>query len=103
MRLLVRNIKEMSADDATHMAAGVSYYALFSLFPLFLFLIAALSLVLETDDIRLRLIDRLLGLLPRVRAAYQRQPGSRAEGEGGAGSLRCAGTPVVGQRDIRWS
>ena len=64
VRLLVRTIKEMSADDATHMAAGVSYYALFSLFPLFLFLIAALSLVLETDDIRLRLIDAFSGYFP---------------------------------------
>ena len=64
VRLMVRTIKEMSADDATHMAAGVSYYALFSLFPLFLFLIAALSLVLETDDIRLRLIDAFSGYFP---------------------------------------
>ncbi len=64
VRLLVRTIKEMSADDATHMAAGVSYYALFSLFPLFLFLIAALSLVLETDEIRLRLIDAFSGYFP---------------------------------------
>ena len=64
VRLMVRTIKEMSADDATHMAAGVSYYALFSLFPLFLFLIAALSWVLETDDIRLKLIDAFSDYFP---------------------------------------
>ena len=63
-RLLVRTIKEMSADDATHMAAGVSYYALFSLFPLLLFLIAVLSLALEADDIRLRLVDAFSGYFP---------------------------------------
>ena len=64
VRLMVRTIKEMSADDATHMAAGVSYYALFSLFPLFLFLIAALSWVLETDNIRLKLIDAFSDYFP---------------------------------------
>ncbi len=64
VKLVVRTFKEMSSDDATHMAAGVSYYALFSLFPLFLFLIAALSLVLEADEIRLRLVDALSGYFP---------------------------------------
>ena len=64
VRLLVRTIKEMSADEATSHGGRVSYYALFSLFPLFLFLIAALSLVLETDEIRLRLIDAFSGYFP---------------------------------------
>jgi membrane protein len=64
VRLLVRTVKEMSADDATHMAAGVSYYALFSLFPLLLFLIAVLSLVLEPQDIRFRLTEFSAGYFP---------------------------------------
>ena len=41
--LLFRTVKEMGDDDATHMAAGVAYYALFSLFPLLLGLIAIFS------------------------------------------------------------
>ena len=57
IQLLVRTAKEMAADDATHMAAGVAYYALFSLFPILLFLLAVLSLVLEPQEIRSRLID----------------------------------------------
>ena len=36
VKLLVRTARELSADDATHMAAGVAYYGLFSLFPLLL-------------------------------------------------------------------
>ena len=64
VRLLVRTVKEMSADDATHMAAGVAYYALFSIFPLLLFLIAALSLVLEPQDIRFRLTEFSAGYFP---------------------------------------
>ncbi|MCH9011259.1 MAG: YihY/virulence factor BrkB family protein [Chloroflexi bacterium] len=46
----------MSEDDATHMAAGVSYYALFSIFPLLLGIISltsfALSAFVEADKIR---------------------------------------------------
>ena len=34
VHLIHRTVREMSADDATHMAAGVAYYAVLSLFPL---------------------------------------------------------------------
>ena len=33
IHLAYRTVKEMGADDATHMAAGVAYYAVLSLFP----------------------------------------------------------------------
>ncbi len=64
VRLLVRTIKEMSADDATHMAAGISYYALFSIFPLLLFLISLMSLALEPEDVRTRLTEMSSGYFP---------------------------------------
>ena len=64
VRLLGRTVKEMSDDDATHMAAGVSYYALFSIFPLLLFLIGALSLLLEPAEIRVRLTEMSAGYFP---------------------------------------
>ena len=47
--LLFRTVKEMSDDDATHMAAGVAYYALFSLFPLLLGLIAVFSYFIDSS------------------------------------------------------
>ena len=34
VRLVVRVIQDLGDDDATHMAASVSYYAILSLFPL---------------------------------------------------------------------
>ena len=64
VRLLDRTIREMSADDATHMAAGVAYYSLFSLFPLLLFLIAAFGLVLDRQFIQLRVTDAFSGYFP---------------------------------------
>ena len=52
VKLLRRTVQELSDDDAAHMAAGVAYYALFSLFPLMLGLIAILGFVMDPDDIR---------------------------------------------------
>lgn len=42
--------KEMADDDATHLAAGVAYYAIFSLFPLLLGLLAISGQVLASDS-----------------------------------------------------
>lgn len=47
--LAYRTVKEMGADDATHMAAGLAYYAVLSLFPLSVGLISLLGLLLEPE------------------------------------------------------
>ena len=47
--LVYRTVKEMSADDATHMAAGLAYYAVLSLFPLSLGIISLLGLLVEPE------------------------------------------------------
>ena len=62
--LIVRTVQEMSDDDGTHMAAGVAYYALFSLFPLLLGVIALLSLVVEPEEIQSRLSEFAADYLP---------------------------------------
>ena len=64
IRLVVRTLEEMSADDATHMAAGVAYYALFSLFPLLLVLIVVLSMFIGSEDLAVRLTDFAADYLP---------------------------------------
>ena len=48
--LIVRTLQEMSDDDATHMAAAISYYALVSLFPLTLGLIAIMSFLQDAPS-----------------------------------------------------
>jgi len=45
------------ADDATHMAAGVAYYAILSLFPLMLGLLAVFGLFLPSETIQEELFD----------------------------------------------
>ena len=62
--LAYRTMREMSADDATHMAAGVSYYAVLSLFPLSLGLISLLGLVLESDTVAKEVLRFLQSYLP---------------------------------------
>ena len=48
--LIIRTLQEMSDDDATHMAAAISYYALVSLFPLTLGLIAIMSFIQDAPS-----------------------------------------------------
>ncbi len=64
MQLVVRTIQELGDDDATHMAAGVAYYAILSLFPLLLGLIALFSLLLESETVQENLFDFFQTYLP---------------------------------------
>ena len=43
VRLISRVVQEMGEDDATHMAASVSYYAVLSIFPLVIALSAIIG------------------------------------------------------------
>lgn len=65
--LLGRTLQEMSADDATHMAASVAYYVLFSIFPLLLGIIAFLSYFQEPEDIQTQLTNVAGDYLPASR------------------------------------
>ena len=62
--LIVRTVREMGRDDATHMAAGVAYYAILSLFPLTIGLLFVLNLVLGSRTIEADLVDFFQTYLP---------------------------------------
>ena len=62
--LVVRSLQEMSADDGTHMAAGVAYYAIFSLFPLLLGLIALFNFLPESETTQAQLSVFVADYLP---------------------------------------
>ena len=64
LHLIHRTVREMSADDATHMAAGVAYYAMLSLFPLTVGLISLLGLMLDSEALEGEVIGFLQGYLP---------------------------------------
>ena len=69
--LATRTIRELSDDDATHMAAGVAYYAILSLFPMTVGLIALLSLVLESGGVQAQLLDFFQTYLPGSASALE--------------------------------
>lgn len=64
VKLLVRTTKEFIADDATHMAAAISYYALLSLFPMIVGLIAILSFFWQDTAAQDLMINWMSGFLP---------------------------------------
>ena len=64
LKLTWRVFKEMGADQATHAAAGVAYYAVFSIFPLILALLAISGIFLSSPDIERRFLTFLTDNLP---------------------------------------
>ncbi len=63
-RLTVRVVQELGDDDATHMAASVSYYAVLSLFPLVLGLSTIISTVANSPDRQDQVIAFIVDYLP---------------------------------------
>ncbi len=64
VRLAGRVVKEMGDDDATHMAASVSYYAILSLFPLVLGLSAIIGMVANSPERQREVIEFIVDYLP---------------------------------------
>jgi membrane protein len=62
--LVWRVILDMGRDDASHLAAGVAYYAIFSLFPLLLGLLAIMGLVLGSEELQRRFLQFVTENLP---------------------------------------
>ena len=62
--LLRRSVQEFFDDNCTQMAAAISYYVLFSLFPLLIFLVGILGLVLQNSEAQQDLIDAVLDFIP---------------------------------------
>ncbi len=64
VRLVVRVVQELGEDDATHMAASVSYYAVLSLFPLVLGLSAIVGMVAHSPARQEDVIKFIVEYLP---------------------------------------
>ena len=64
LALAFRTMKEMSADDATHMAAGLAYYAVLSLFPLTVGLVSLLGLLVDPASLHSDIVHFMEDYLP---------------------------------------
>ncbi|MDA0734859.1 MAG: YihY/virulence factor BrkB family protein [Chloroflexi bacterium] len=62
--LVWRVLLGMGQDDATHLAAGVAYYAIFSMVPLLLGLLAIFGLVLNSADLQRQFLEFITTNIP---------------------------------------
>jgi len=63
-RALPRAVEDLFRDRCPQYAAAIAYRVLFSLFPLTILLVSIFGLVLQDDELRARVIDELLSVLP---------------------------------------
>lgn len=63
--LLKETVAEFQNDEASQLGAALAYYAVFSIFPLLLLLIAVLGLVLRTWDAAIDVQQQILGAVSR--------------------------------------
>ena len=61
---LPRAIEDLFRDRCPQYAASISFHVLFSLFPLTIVLVSVFGLVLQDDELRQRVINELLDVLP---------------------------------------
>ncbi|MDE2900802.1 MAG: YihY/virulence factor BrkB family protein [Chloroflexota bacterium] len=69
--LVYRTVQELKHDDATHMAAGVAYYSILSLFPLTIGILAVFSPLLPSDTVESAFLDFLRTYLPGSDEAFR--------------------------------
>jgi membrane protein len=62
--VLSRASTNFAEDGCTQLAAGISYFALFSLFPLTLLAVSLFGIVLRDEGTQLRVLDWIVGVLP---------------------------------------
>jgi membrane protein len=62
--LIVRSVQEFGDDRCSHMAAAISYYGLFSLFPLLIFMVSIFGIFLQSSSLQEDLIEQVLDFIP---------------------------------------
>lgn len=95
-----RSVEEFFEDDCTQMAAAISYYVLFSLFPLMIFLVGVMGLFLQNSDLQQEIIDGVLDLLPEQGDTGTSDVTDAVQDVAGVGS---AAVGVFGLIGMAWS
>ena len=81
-----RSIEEFFADNCTQMAAAISYYVLFSLFPLLIFLVGILGLFLQDSQLQRDVVNNVLDFVPLSEDKGREQVTEAVKGVAGVGS-----------------
>jgi membrane protein len=95
-----RSVEEFFDDNCTQMAAAISYYVLFSLFPLLIFLVGVLGLFLQNSALQQDIIDGVLDLLPLSEDEGRGDVTEAVEGVAGVGSGVLGAFGLIG---MAWS
>lgn len=64
LTVLKRAVKDFLQDNCAQMAAAISYYVLFSLFPLLIFLISVLGMFLKNSELQNRMVETIIDFIP---------------------------------------
>ena len=91
IKLAVRTVKELIEDDATHMAAAISYYTMLSMFPLIVGLISVLSFFWHDEAVQGLIITWASGFLPESREFIQSSIDPIIEARGAIGVFALIG------------
>lgn len=78
--LIKRAVSEFLDDRCTQMAASISFWVFFSIFPLAIFLVTALGQFLRDDNLKARVTDSLVEFLPLAPVEGREQIESVLEG-----------------------
>lgn len=83
--------QKIQTDQITYLAAAISYYAIFSLFPLLLGLIALASLFLDAPSVRATVEERVISALPASADLVTRNIDQVVEARGTLGLISILG------------
>lgn len=91
VRILRIAIHRFGDSNSTQAAAGMAYYAFFSLFPLLLFLIVGASYILQNQSAYDYVMDNVFNVLPTARSIINANIQQVLESRGAVGLLGLAG------------
>ncbi len=95
-----RSVEEFFDDNCTQMAAAISYYVLFSLFPLLIFLVGVMGLFLQNSAFQDEIIDAVLENIPLSETEGRDDVTEAVRGVAGVGS---GALGVFGLIGMAWS
>jgi membrane protein len=101
LRLLAaKTVSEFSADNCSQMSAAISYYVLFSLFPLLVFVVGVMGVLLQDSSLQQDLIDSILKLIPLSQDQGRNDVTEAVRGVAGVGS---GALGLLGLLGMAWS
>jgi len=98
--LAVRTVKEFGDDNCSQMAAAISYYVLFSLFPLLIFSVGVLGVLLQDSELQEDLVEVVLDYIPLSEDEGQNDVSEAVRDIAGTGS---GAVGLLGLLGMAWS